>query len=58
MNFLFYLKKKTQNLYSVEKKMDNVEFVVDPLREFVKDNIQIVKRCREPDHKSNKKKIQ
>ncbi|VAI90731.1 unnamed protein product [Triticum turgidum subsp. durum] len=31
--------------------MDAVDSVVDPLREFAKDSVRLVKRCHKPDHK-------
>jgi hypothetical protein len=33
--------------------MDAVDSVVDPLREFAKDSIRLVKRCHKPDRKGN-----
>jgi protein transport protein SEC61 subunit gamma-like protein len=31
--------------------MDAVDSVVDPLREFAKDSVRLVKRCHKPDRK-------
>jgi preprotein translocase subunit Sss1 len=31
--------------------MDAVDSVVDPLREFAKDSVRLVKRCHKPDSK-------
>ncbi|KAJ4792036.1 Protein transport protein Sec61 subunit gamma [Rhynchospora pubera] len=33
------------------RKMDAIDSVVDPLREFAKDSIRLVKRCHKPDRK-------
>ncbi|RXH96988.1 hypothetical protein DVH24_035656 [Malus domestica] len=33
--------------------MDAIDSVVDPLREFSKDSIRLVKRCHKPDRKGN-----
>ncbi|ONK71451.1 uncharacterized protein A4U43_C04F8700 [Asparagus officinalis] len=31
--------------------MDAIESVVDPLRDFMKDSVRLVKRCHKPDRK-------
>lgn len=33
------------------KKMDAIDSVFDPLREFAKDSVRLVKRCHKPDRK-------
>lgn len=33
--------------------MDALDSVVDPLREFAKDSVRLVKRCHKPDRKGN-----
>ena len=33
--------------------MDAIDSVVDPLRDFAKDSIRLVKRCHKPDRKGN-----
>lgn len=35
-------------------RMDAVDSVVDPLREFAKDNVRLVKRCHKPDRKGGR----
>ncbi|KAJ4754974.1 Protein transport protein Sec61 subunit gamma [Rhynchospora pubera] len=44
---LFSRKKKTKE----SRKMDAIDSVADPLREFAKDSIRLVKRCHKPDRK-------
>uniref|UniRef100_A0A0E0JWB8 Protein transport protein Sec61 subunit gamma n=1 Tax=Oryza punctata TaxID=4537 RepID=A0A0E0JWB8_ORYPU len=34
--------------------MDAVDSVVDPLREFAKDSVRLVKRCHKPDRKGKR----
>uniref|UniRef100_A0A0D3F1I1 Protein transport protein Sec61 subunit gamma n=1 Tax=Oryza barthii TaxID=65489 RepID=A0A0D3F1I1_9ORYZ len=34
--------------------MDAVDSVVDPLREFAKDSVRLVKRCHKPDRKGER----
>ncbi|KAL5131794.1 Protein transport protein Sec61 subunit gamma [Glycine soja] len=34
-----------------EKRMDAIDSVFDPLREFAKDSVRLVKRCHKPDRK-------
>jgi hypothetical protein len=33
--------------------MDAIDSVFDPLREFAKDSVRLVKRCHKPDRKGN-----
>ncbi|KAL2665412.1 hypothetical protein AAZV13_02G220400 [Glycine max] len=33
------------------KRMDAIDSVFDPLREFAKDSVRLVKRCHKPDRK-------
>lgn len=35
------------------KRMDAIDSVFDPLREFAKDSVRLVKRCHKPDRKGN-----
>ncbi|CAN7039555.1 unnamed protein product [Brassica rapa subsp. trilocularis] len=35
--------------------MDAIDSVVDPLRDFAKDSIRLVKRCHKPDRKNSRK---
>ncbi|VAI90730.1 unnamed protein product [Triticum turgidum subsp. durum] len=37
--------------------MDAVDSVVDPLREFAKDSVRLVKRCHKPDHKGKDQRL-
>ncbi|KAJ3695408.1 hypothetical protein LUZ60_000785 [Juncus effusus] len=39
------------HLFLLESTMDAVDSVVDPLREFAKDSVRLVKRCHKPDRK-------
>ena len=36
--------------------MDAIDSVFDPLREFAKDSVRLVKRCHKPDRKGNPRK--
>lgn len=49
-----FSQKDPQNLQS--EKMDAVDSVVDPLRDFAKDSVRLVKRCHKPDRKGRKRK--
>ncbi|KAM5573308.1 protein transport protein Sec61 subunit gamma [Rosa sericea] len=46
---LLYILRSSLN--SLTQKMDAIDSVVDPLREFSKDSIRLVKRCHKPDRK-------
>ncbi|VAI19780.1 unnamed protein product [Triticum turgidum subsp. durum] len=37
--------------------MDAVDSVVDPLREFAKDSVRLVKRCHKPDRKGKDQRL-
>ncbi|VAH72521.1 unnamed protein product [Triticum turgidum subsp. durum] len=37
--------------------MDAVDSVVDPLREFAKDSVRLVKRCHKPDRKDKDQRL-
>ena len=38
--------------------MDAIDSVVDPLREFAKDSVRLVKRCHKPDRKGEPYNLQ
>ncbi|KAJ1278169.1 hypothetical protein BS78_04G058400 [Paspalum vaginatum] len=43
--------KASEQAFPPRAAMDAVDSVVDPLREFAKDSIRLVKRCHKPDRK-------